>query len=70
MNTRDIGKTTNMSHTTQPGKEFYFHRNPDERLQTENRKEDDYGKTNCFFFTKFIETIMPSLFSNNASMKD
>ena len=70
MNTRNIGQTTSMSHTTQPKKEFYSQRNFDDRLQTESRKEEHYGKTTCFFFTKLIETIMPSLFSNDTSIID
>ena len=70
MNTRNIGQTTNNTHTTQPKKEFYSQRNFDDRLQTDARKEEHYGKTTCFFLTKLIETIMPSLFSNDTSMID
>ena len=70
MNTRNIGQTTNNTYTTQPKKEFYSQRNFDDRLQTGNSKEEDYGKTTCFFFTKLIETFMPSLFSNDTSMRD
>ena len=70
MNTRNIGQATNNTHTTQPGEEYYLHRNFDDRLQKEACNKDEYGKTTCFFFTKFIETIMGSLFSNDTSMRD